>query len=133
MRALVADRSATTRRVVIRALRTTGISDTLEFADYSGAADALESDPDVVVVGWDTADDTGLALVAKLRARDGGTRACVVVLTERDGREDVERALGLGVQGYVLKPVEARVLAEQLTAAMSAATNAPSEEQAEAA
>jgi DNA-binding response OmpR family regulator len=124
VRALVAERSATTRRVVIRAMREVGIVDTLEFADTASALPALDADPGLVVAGWDLADDAGLDLVTAVRARDGGARACVLVVTERDRREDVERALGLGIQGYVLKPVAARDLADQLTAALRATERA---------
>jgi len=120
VRALVADRSATTRRVVIRALRTAGIVDALEFADPAAAVEALDTDPELVITGWEPADDVGLALVSAVRARDGGARVCVLVVTERDRRADVERALGLGIQGYVLKPVGARELGEQLAAALRA-------------
>jgi len=35
-------------------------------------------------------------------------------------RSDLERALALGIQGYLLKPFETRVLVEQLAMAMQA-------------
>jgi len=118
VRALVADRSATTRRVVIRALRVVGVQDVLEFADLRGATASLAGDPDIVIVEWTTIDDDALQLITDLRAREGGATAKVIVMTERDRRPDLERAIALGIQGYVLKPIETQVLVEQLAVAL---------------
>jgi DNA-binding NarL/FixJ family response regulator len=119
VRALVADRSATTRRVVIRALRVVGIQDVLEFADLQHAKPALEADPDIIIVEWSAANDEALQLVTDVRAKETGSNARVIVMTERDRRDDLERALALGIQGYLLKPFETHVLVEQLAAAMA--------------
>ena len=128
MKALVADRSATTRRVVIRALRVVGIQDVLEFADIPAAMAALQGDPDFVIVEWSTAGDAALDLVSDLRSRESGAHSKVIVMTERAGRPDLERALAFGIQGYVLKPFDTQLLIEQLAAAMQ-----PGEDNAEAA
>ena len=128
MRALVADRSATTRRVVIRALRVVGVQDVLEFADLLHAKAALEGDPDLVIVEWTASGDEALQFVGDLRATETGANTRVIVMTERDRREDLERAMALGIQGYLLKPFETHVLVEQLAAGM-----APAEGSAEAA
>jgi DNA-binding NarL/FixJ family response regulator len=124
VRALVADRSATTRRVVIRALRVVGVHDVLEFADLHGATAALAGDPDIVVIDWSATDDAALQLITDLRARESGAHAKVIVLSERDRRSDLERAIALGIQGYVLKPLETQLLVEQLAAAMQTGENA---------
>lgn len=124
MRALVADRSATTRRVVIRALRVVGVQDVLEFADLEHATPALEGNPDVVILEWSRSGDEALNLVTDLRSRDGGANARVIVITERDERADLERALALGIQGYLLKPFETRALIEQLAAALATGESA---------
>ena len=128
MRALVADRSATTRRVVIRALRVVGVQDVLEFPDVHGAAPALAGAPDLVVIEWSATDDDALQLVTELRAREGGALARVILMSERDRRADLERAIALDIQGYLLKPFESRALIEQLAAALQ-----PGESSAEAA
>ena len=134
MRALVADRSATQRRVVLRALRAVGIQESLEYAEPRAAVPALEGNPEIVVIEWHPADDEALGFIADLRAREGGDRTVVIVLSERDRREDIERALAAGIQGYVLKPYEARVLIEQLAAAIQAMpAAAPDEDTAAAA
>ena len=118
MRALVADRSATTRRVVIRALRVVGVQDVLEFPDAHTATPALAGAPDLVVLEWSTSDDDALQLIGELRARDGGAQARVILLSERDRRPDLDRAIALDIQGYLLKPFEPRSLIELLAAAM---------------
>lgn len=120
MRALVADSSATTRRVLIRALRVVGVRDVMEFADARTAAPALAGSPELVVVEWRLTDDDALALLTDLRARENGAGARVLVLSERNRRDDIERMTTLGIQGYLLKPFETRVLIEQLSAVMEA-------------
>jgi PleD family two-component response regulator len=118
VKALVADRSATTRRMVIRALRVVGVSDVLEFADARSASPALEADPQFVVLEWNATDDEALKIIGDLRARESSAGTRVIVMSERDRRSDLDRAMALGIQGYVLKPFETRVLIEQLAAAM---------------
>ena len=120
MRALVADSSATTRRVLIRALRVVGVRDVMEFADSRSATPALAGSPELVVVEWRLTDDDALALVTDLRARENGGSGRVLVLSERSRRDDIERMAALGIQGYLLKPFETRVLIEQLSAVMEA-------------
>ena len=113
MRALVADRSATTRRIVIRCLRVLGVQDVLEFADPREAAHALPAEPDLIVLEWSPADDAALDFVREARAREG-LAPRIVVLSERDRRPDVERIVALDIQGYVIKPFDTQVLIEQL-------------------
>ena len=122
MRAIVADSSATTRRVLIRALRVVGVRDVMEFADSRSASPALAGDPDLVIVEWRLTDDDALVLITELRARGNGATPRVMVVSERDQRSDVERVAALGIQGYLLKPFETRVLIEQLASTMNAAT-----------
>jgi PleD family two-component response regulator len=120
VKALVADRSATTRRVVIRALRVVGVQDVLEFPDVNAAMTALAGDPEIVILEWTAAGDEALQAVSDLRSRESASRTKVIVMSERDRRSDLERALALGIQGYLLKPFETRVLVEQLAMAMQA-------------
>ena len=125
MRALVADSSATTRRVLIRALRLVGVRDVMEFADSRSATASLAGEPDLLIVEWRLTDDDALSLITDLRARENGATPKVLVLSERDQRSDVERITALGIQAYLLKPFETRVLIEQLSAAMNAQTGEP--------
>jgi DNA-binding response OmpR family regulator len=118
VRALVVDRSATTRRVVIRALRVVSVHDVLEFAGLEAAAPAVAADPDFLVLEWPAAGDDALRVISELRSRESGAQTRVIVMTERDRREDLERAMALGIQGYLLKPFETHVLIEQLAASM---------------
>jgi DNA-binding NarL/FixJ family response regulator len=120
----VADRSATTRRVVRRALRVVGIQDVLEFADVGAAAAALTSDHRLVIVEWEPTGDGALDFISQLRQGSDGAGLRVFVLSERDQRPDIERAMALGIQGYMLKPFETRVLIEQLAAALHAGDGA---------
>jgi DNA-binding response OmpR family regulator len=120
VKAIVADRSATTRRVVIRALRVVGVLDVLEFSDVTAATAALAGDPGIVILEWTATGDEALQAVSDLRSRESASGTMVIVMSERDCRSDLERALALGIQGYLLKPFETRMLIEQLATAMQA-------------
>jgi DNA-binding NarL/FixJ family response regulator len=89
------------------------------------AAAAPGNEYEVVVVEWSPSQDAALEFVSRLRQRAGAERTKVVVVSERDRRADIERAAAVGIQGYVLKPFETRVLIEQLAAAMQAGPGAP--------
>lgn len=121
MKALVVDRSATTRRIALRALRAAGIPEALECASLEDAATALAEPLDLAIVEW--VDDDALRVLSELAAREG-EKPRIIVMSERDRREDVERVTALGIMGYVLKPVEARVLVGRIVAAIQAPDDA---------
>ncbi|MCX7946384.1 MAG: phosphate regulon transcriptional regulator PhoB [Hydrogenophilus sp.] len=72
--------------------------------------------PDAVVVDWMLPDQSGLALVGRLR-RDARTRALpIVMLTARASEEDKVRGLEEGADDYVTKPFSPRELVARVRA-----------------
>jgi len=54
----------------------------------------------------------GLKLISHIRAEPTITKLPIVVITTEGGREDRERALRLGANAYITKPIQApRVMA----------------------
>jgi two-component system, NarL family, response regulator NreC len=73
--------------------------------DFSGAVDGLAGirrlQPDVVLMDLALPGDSGRELLAEIR--DFAPRTRTLVLTARDGEENIRAALEAGAAGYVLK------------------------------
>ena len=112
MRYLVASDSAVTRRVLDRLLREAGH---LEILNPAGLTPDLGAEGvDLAIVEWDTHSLRGLELVRQLRATPGLASARVLVISVRDGEDEVRLALEAGAHDYLLRPLNADVLAAKL-------------------
>lgn len=106
-RVLVVEDEPENRLFIGLMLRTEGY-DVLEAEDGPAAFDVLtrEQAPelillDVMMPGWN-----GWQVFEKLRENPSWARIPVVMLTALAQRSDVERAVSLGVDGYLTKPFE---------------------------
>lgn len=72
-----------------------------------------ETDYDLIVADWNLPDGSGLDLVRKLRA--GEKTMPIVIVSARADRDSVLRAAHYGINGYITKPVDIRVLHQRLT------------------
>ena len=87
-------------------------------ADGAAAWDAFARErPELVVLDLDLPGVDGLALCARIRATDDGTRAFVLVVTPRDGNADLVQVLDAGADDYIGKPADADHFAARLTIA----------------
>ena len=89
----------------------------LEFAGYaSNGKEALEliaqTNPDVALVDLRLPEEHGLEIIKK--ARDAGSRCKYIILTSYATKEEIQQAMALGVEGYVLK----EALPEELLSAI---------------
>jgi two-component system chemotaxis response regulator CheY len=111
--ALVVDDSAAIRRQVCAALSEIMGMDTHEAADGAEAWGLLAGRRfDVLVTDLNMPRLDGLKLVALVR-QGGPHRAMpIVVITTEGAQADRQRALGLGADAYLLKPVEPGRLVE---------------------
>lgn len=69
--------------------------------------------PDLVVLDWMLPALSGIEVLRRLRARGGIGYVPVIMLTARSEREARLRAIGSGVDAYLLKPFSLRELLEQ--------------------
>ncbi len=60
----------------------------------------------------------GLELVGKLRSTEKHNDIPVIMLTQHSDREHVSYAKSIGVQGYLVKPVQPSVLLDKLRAVL---------------
>jgi two-component system chemotaxis response regulator CheY len=107
---LIVDDSLTIRQLVAETLESEGF-ETIEATDGSDALAKLMQRTDVALVMCDVnmPGMSGLDLVA--RARKLGSEVVFVMLTTEGQPELMERARGLGVKGWMLKPVKPHLLA----------------------
>lgn len=138
---LVVDDERMNRELLARRLRSSGYE--VEVAENGEAALAwLETQTvDLVVLDIMMPGIDGLEVLRRVRAQHGATRLPVIMATAKDESQDVIRALKLGANDYVTKPVDLDVLQariqtqvglKQKTEALEAA-NARMQEELEAA
>jgi len=79
-----------------------------------GVALATAHRPDLVLMDVQLPDGDGVAALERLRAQPGLVLTTVVALTAFAMREDRERLLTAGFDGYMSKPIEIRAFLEQV-------------------
>jgi len=62
--------------------------------------------PGVALVDWMLPDGTGLDICHAVRDRDFGRSIYLIVITARDGGEDVAQALAAGADDFIHKPCD---------------------------
>lgn len=103
MKCLVVDPSATMRRIVGNVLRDVGCEEILEAADEKQALELWDASCDLLITEWDFPAGDGISLIGQILQR-GETRPRILLLTARNSRDDVLRAIEAEVDAYVLKP-----------------------------
>ena len=100
---LVADDSATMRKIIIRSLNAVGVSSVAEAAD-GGQAVALFKPGrfNLVLTDWNMPNKSGLEVVRGIRAQDA--KVPIIMITTEAEKERVLEAIKAGVTDYVVKP-----------------------------
>ena len=96
---------------------------TVDAVDTAAAAlDAVRRGSyDVVLMGLVLPDMDGLDLMTSVRALPGRAgRVPIIVMTAKVMREDRERAMAAGANGFVTKPVSGRMLIDIIRSVVSA-------------
>jgi DNA-binding response OmpR family regulator len=108
---LVADDDAAIRRLVESTLQRAGYG-VVTAADGAGALAVLRGPgaPPLAVLDWMMPGLTGPEVCRQLRQDPGAPRPYVVLLTSRDGREDLVAGLEAGADDYVAKPFDVEEL-----------------------
>jgi two-component system chemotaxis response regulator CheY len=108
LHALVVDDSAAMRKQLCYALRRVVGVDTVEAADGADAWRKLASAAfDIVLTDINMPLLDGLKLVAMVRAGGPHQRVPIVVITTEGAEADRKRAMNLGANAYLVKPVQA--------------------------
>jgi two-component system chemotaxis response regulator CheY len=116
LRALVVDDSLPLRRSVMYALQRLGDVVCIEAGDGAEAIKKLSSGPyDVVLTDINMPLLDGLKLISHIRGEPKISSLPIVVITTEAAEADRERALKLGADAYLVKPVKAQDVLDAVT------------------
>jgi DNA-binding response OmpR family regulator len=103
------------------------IQDRLEMYEYrvltagngkEGLEKAIEEKPDIVLLDVNMPTMDGFEMLEALRKHPEGAGCVVMMVTVRDGKEDIARAEACGIEDYVTKPFELGELVEKIERAL---------------
>ena len=110
MKCLVVDDSLITRRILINTLRIIGFTEIIEAGDGAQALEVCTPDVSVVLTDWNMPGMAGVEFVRSLRARPALAAIPVLLITSRNGKDDVVEASDAGITGYLVKPFKPETL-----------------------
>ncbi len=124
MRILIADDDRTSRDMLTWLLQSRG-HEVTAVADGAAALDLLQQPdaPRMVILDWMMPEMDGIEVVRSLRASPGIDQPYIIMLSTRDGSDDVVTGLDTGVNDYLIKPfnpdeLRARIRAGERALAM---------------
>lgn len=108
---LIVDDSATARKIISDALSQRKIH-VIEAADGNQALEALKSHPEISVIFSDINMPwmDGLEMVAKIKANPAFKDIPICMLTSESAPEALQKAKNLGVNAFLVKPVQPKHL-----------------------
>jgi PAS domain S-box-containing protein len=114
MRTLVVEDSRSMRRLLEMLLRERG-HEVETYGDAESALAAHREHPfDLMLLDWVLPGKSGLELAREVRALPAGDLAVIVVLTGKEGSEQLEAVLDAGANDYLTKPLEPDLLRTRL-------------------
>jgi two-component system chemotaxis response regulator CheY len=120
MRFLIIDDSITMRRIIANILSRLGYPDVVHASNGREALDRLANESiDVVVTDWYMPEMNGLDFVRALRATPATSHIPIVVVTANAASDDIQEALRLGVNGYILKPFTVETMRDKIAALLT--------------
>ena len=116
LRILVIDDQALVRKVVATLLASQGCNDVIEAANGVEARDIVaKSKPSLIVCDINMSPGDGFSFLRDLRSGIYGPNDIpVIFMTSSSEKPVIEKALRLGVDGYVLKPITSTNLITQI-------------------
>ncbi len=111
LRILIVDDSPTMRRILVNTVIKAGFSDVKEAEDgKDGLAKLLAGEYDLLMTDWNMPNMNGLELVQAVRLDDKLKAIPILMVTTRNMKEDIVNAIRAGVNGYIVKPFDAKTL-----------------------
>jgi two-component system, chemotaxis family, chemotaxis protein CheY len=114
--ALVVEDSPTMRQLLVFALKRIKDMRTLEASDGVEALKQLatEGKPDIILTDINMPIMDGLKLIQRVRADERLGEVPIIVITTEGGQDDKARALALGANAYITKPIQAPKVLRQV-------------------
>jgi len=118
MRALIIEDSAVDRRIVTKNLKEWGYKFSVTTNGKDGwAALQAENAPKLVIMDWMLPDTEGVDLCRKIRKIQGKPYTYIMLVTARNQKRDMLRAMEAGADDYLVKPFNKLELKARLIAA----------------
>jgi len=115
MSILVVDDFSTMRRIISNVLKQLGYENILEAEDGTKALSILESqNVDFVITDWNMPQMSGLDLLKAIRANKERKNIPVLMVTAEAMQENIIAAAQAGVNNYIVKPFDAKTLADKI-------------------
>lgn len=114
---LIVDDSPTMRRILVNTVQKAGYRNCKEAEDGKDAlAKLMAEDFDLLMTDWDMPNMNGLELTEAVRADSNLRKIPILMVTTRNKKEDIIGAIKFGVNGYVIKPFDAKTLKAKIDA-----------------
>ena len=111
LKILIVDDSPTMRRILINTVIKAGYSNIKEAVDGRDAlAIMMAGEFDLLMTDWNMPNMSGLELVGAVRADANFKGIPILMVTTRNLKEDIVNAIKSGVNGYIIKPFDAKTL-----------------------
>jgi two-component system chemotaxis response regulator CheY len=111
---LVVDDSGTMRKIIIRALNSAGLHDTLEAGDGVEALTVFQKSTfDLVLTDWNMPNKSGLELTKDIRSL--GSKVPIFMITTESEKIRVVETIQAGITDYLVKPFTQEALQQKLT------------------
>lgn len=115
MQFLVVDDQQTMRRLIKSCLRQLDYKNFKEAENVAEAMQILKNESvDFVILDWSMPGAPGISLLKKIRATEEWKKLPVLMVTSEAEQEYIMEAIKAKVSGYIIKPVNTRVLAEKI-------------------
>jgi two-component system, chemotaxis family, chemotaxis protein CheY len=109
LRILIVDDSPTMRRILVNTVIKAGYSDVKEAEDgRDGLAKLMAGQYDLLMTDWNMPNMNGLELVQAVRLEEKLKTIPILMVTTRNMKEDIVNAIKAGVNGYIVKPFDAK-------------------------
>ena len=117
MNILVVDDFATMRRIISNVLLQLGYENITEAEDGARALEIITGEPvDFVITDWNMPQMSGLDLLKAIRGHENQAKQKIPVLmvTAESLQENIVAAAQAGVNNYIIKPFDAKTLADKI-------------------
>lgn len=117
MRGFVVDDLLLARRLLTNHLKSYGFDEIIEASDGIEALEKLKEEKekvDIIITDWLMPNMDGLEFVKELKKDDNFKLIPILMVTALDEKDDVMKALRIGVNGYMSKPIESDVFKKKV-------------------
>ncbi len=116
MKILVVDDDTTMRRIIKNLLSQIGFTNIIGAGDGQAALDILRGEGGfgLLISDWDMPRMTGLEFLKVIRADENFKSLPFIMVTAKDSREDILKAVKARVSQYIVKPFTAQALNEKI-------------------